>query len=408
MSTAPATTTETPTPGTGHVGQTFLVGEEIYLRGLESTDAKLAMSWRRTLWPVSPEATESWISDDLVKSRDSQEFAIVRIADDRIVGSVMVHQGGPHHWLDATNDALLGERGLRWKGQAVAMIADWLVNERGQPVAFYQLPADEPATIAELERAGMTQGARFREMYDRNGSRVDRVTYELFGQAWIDRLGDPREMPLERTGTGEARPVPPQVDLGTSDPPANAMMVGSRVYLRPEDPKIDPPVSVWQARQETETFFDIGRHLNSAVRLEGWIKDHEKGDLPSWITFTVCLRETDEPIGWVGLIDVDYQHRFAETGSFFGHPDYRGSGYGSEAKQLLLEFAFERLGLHMLQSWVFFANTRSAAALRKQGYTEAGRIHWAYPFNGGLDNFVAFDVLGEEWRAMPRKAWDAS
>ena len=109
----------------------------------------------------------------------------------------------------------------------------------------------------------------------------------------------------------------------------------------------------------------------------------------------------------MALLDVDYQNRFAETGSFFGHARYRGSGYGSEAKHLLLEYAFERLGLHMVQSWVYFQNTRSAAALRKQGYREAGRVNWVYPNKGTLDNFVVFDLLADEWRALPRKEWEA-
>jgi RimJ/RimL family protein N-acetyltransferase len=327
--------------------------------------------------------------------------------DDRVVGSVSVHIDGIHHDLDAKVDPLYGERGQRWKGQALALVGDWLVSERGQPVALCHVPADEAATIAELERGEFRQVACFREMVQRAGSRVDRLAWERHSPSWIERLGDPREVPLERTGTGEPRPVPPPLTLEV-DPPANAMMIGSRVYLRPEDPKKDPEASVWQARQETETFFDIGRHLTSASRLEDWIKSHEKGDLPNWITFAVCLRENDELIGWVALLDVDYQNRFAETGSFFGHPDYRGSGYGSEAKQLLLEYAFERLGLHMVQSWVYFPNTRSAAALRKQGYRESGRIHWVYPYEGGLGSFVVFDLLAEEWRAMPRQAWTPS
>ena len=55
---------------------------------------------------------------------------------------------------------------------------------------------------------------------------------------------------------------------------------------------------------------------------------------------------------------------------------------------------------------MFFPNTRSAAALRKQGYREAGQINWLYSHQGGMDNMVVFDLLAEEWRAMPRKAWD--
>lgn len=294
---------------------------------------------------------------------------------------------------------------MRWKGQAIALVADWIGNERGQPACYIELPADEQPTIEEIERGGMRQTSRYREMLERDGQRIDRVGYEFLSPAWVASLGDPNDAPLERTGSGEPRPVPPPVVLD-GDPPRNAMMVGKRVYLRPEEPS-DGVMAAMIARQETETFFDIGRHLTSSVMYAKWVEDHQKNDLPSWITFCVCLRETDEQIGWVALLDVDYQNRFAETGSFFGHTKFRGSGYGSEAKHLLLEYAFERLGLHMLQSWVYFQNTRSAAALRKQGYREAGRVNWAYPNKGTLDNFVVFDLLADEWRALPRKEWDA-
>ena len=49
---------------------------------------------------------------------------------------------------------------------------------------------------------------------------------------------------------------------------------------------------------------------------------------------------------------------------------------------------------------------RSAAALRKQGYRECGQLNWFYPYEGGFGNFLVFDLLAEEWRAMPRTEWD--
>ncbi|MBA2775467.1 MAG: GNAT family N-acetyltransferase [Chloroflexia bacterium] len=394
--------TESPTPGTGHEGQTFLVGDEIYLRGIDVADAICAMSWRHSLYPYSVDLNKEWIKDDLAKD-DDLWFVIVRKSDDRVVGSVQVEEDGVFFWISAETDRLFGEAALRWKGEAIALVATWIIDERGQTTAYTEIPADETPVIEKLEAAGMRRTVRFRELLERDGQRVDRLGYEYLNRAWMAVLGDPRERRLERTGTGEARPVPPPVTL-EGDPPRNAMMVGKRVYLRPEEPD-DSIKSALAARQETETFFDIGRHLNSPVMLDKWVSDHEKAELPSWITFTVCLRENDEPIGWVALLDVDYQNRFAETGSFFGSVEHRGSGYGSEAKQLLLEYAFERLGLHMVQSWVYFPNTRSAAALRKQGYSESGRVNWLYSHNGTLGNFVAFDLLAEEWRAMPRQDW---
>jgi RimJ/RimL family protein N-acetyltransferase len=386
----------------GHAGQTFLVGSDVYLRGIEVADAAVAMSWRPTLFPVSPENTEKWIAEKLAKEDDKLTLAIVRKVDDRVVGSVKIHIDGVRHWLEARVDPLYGERAQAWKGEAITLVASWIVDERGQPRIGFDLAASEHAVIAAVEAMGIRQTARFREMYERDGVRVDRLVYEYLSPAWIATLGDPNETPLERTGTGQPRPVPPPVTL-VGDPPRNAIMVGHRVYLRAEESS-DGKKAALAARRETETFFDIGRHLVSSVQFEKWIEDHQKPDLAEWITFAVCLRETDEVIGWVALLDVNYQERTAETGSFFGLKAYRGDGYGSEAKHLLLEYAFERLGLHMVESWVYFANTRSAAALRKQGYREAGRVNWLYPFDGGLGSMVVFDLLADEWRALPRQA----
>lgn len=405
MSTATTTNNDistAPPPGTGAQGQTFLVGERVYLRSIEEADAKLTTSWRQTLFSVSPAATESWISDELAKD-PHLSLVIVRKADDRVVGSIRLEDNDTHASISTRVDPLLGEEGQRDLAEAVTLVADWFINERGQPGLHYRIGADETVLSEALEAFGMRQTARFREFFLRNGQRVDALMYEYLGTTWVANLGDPNAIALERTGTGEPRPVPPPIVL-KGDPPKNAIMVGSRVYLRPEQVE-DAEKSVAQSRQETETWFDIGRHLGSSAHQREWITSHEKKDPPDWVTFAVCLRETDELIGWVGLIDIDYQHGFAETGSFFGNPAYRGGGYGSEAKQLLLEFAFERLGLHMVHSWVYFPNTRSAAALRKQGYREAGRVNWLYSHQGNLDNMVVFDLLAEEWRAMPRQAW---
>jgi len=112
----------------------------------------------------------------------------------------------------------------------------------------------------------------------------------------------------------------------------------------------------------------------------------------------VVLRESGELIGENGLYSIDWLARTAESGTWIFRPEYRGSGYGTEAKHLLLEYAFERLGLNMIWSWVKMSNTRSQAALRKQGYRDAGRLHWVNLGAGEFDDAAMFDVLASEWR----------
>jgi prepilin-type processing-associated H-X9-DG protein len=388
-------------PGTDGQGQTFLVGDELYLRPVEKEDAGCASSWRDVPFPLSRAQVETWIAEEMVKDRDTQWLAIVRRADDRVVGSVRTHDRRGAAGLDIRVDPLFGPRVNAWKREALGLVVPWLTDERGIRRVQLAIDGDDAALIAAAGELGMRQVARLREQIDRAGRRVDRLLFEAHNWQWLAVLGDPLAEALLRTGTGQPRPVPAPVRL-EGDPPRGAMLVGSRVYLRPVERRDLDEFALW-SRRETETAFLLGRSLDSVPEMTADLTEAEKAALPTdWVMFAVCRREDDTFIGGVDLFRIDYQNRWAETGSFFHRPQDRGLGFGSEAKHLLLEYAFDRLGLHMLQSRVLFTNTRSAAALRKQGYRDAGRSTWDGPAHGGMVNVAFFDLLASEWRELPR------
>lgn len=109
-------------------------------------------------------------------------------------------------------------------------------------------------------------------------------------------------------------------------------------------------------------------------------------------------------IGCNGLDNISWVHRCAETETEIFRPEHRNAGFGTEAKHLLLEYGFERLGLHMVFSYVAETNPRSAQALKKQGYRQAGSIAWDAFCATGLCQDFGFDLLAEEWRAARRVA----
>ena len=400
---APATEPET-TPEPGYADQTFLVGENVYLRGFMPGDEKTATSWRPSIFPKALELVETWIKDELPKEgRDDRSYlAIVRKSNDTVVGSIKIFHEVVGKRLSPHVDPLYGEQGEVWLAEAVDLIADWQLGESYLPSVGVVMPAYMETAIRLMKSEGFVETARWREMIEHNGVRYDRLALGRFNPDWIERIGDPMQAELPVTGTGKVQPVSESV-VPQGDPPKQAVLIGKRIYLRPttkEDAK--HYVEAW--RQEEETFFDIGRHMMSEARWAEFIVKTEGEDHPDSIWFTVCLLENDEVIGEVGLLDVDHVNRVAETGSFFHKTQHRGAGYGSEAKQLLLEYTFNVLGFHMVNSFVYFPNTRSAAALRKQGYTESGRVCWLYPYEGGFGNMVTFDLLAEEWRVLPRES----
>jgi RimJ/RimL family protein N-acetyltransferase len=391
----------TPAPLTWQ-GQTYLVGDEIYLRPIDKEDAKWSMSFRASRFPLSPERTEEWITGDMLKAEGKQHLGIRRKSDERVVGMAVIERspiGG--RWLELFVDPLFGSKVDRWKLEALRMVLDWAVVEQQRPILHTIVPASEPALADGARNLGMRETARFREYFFCDGRRVDAIVMEYLNPQWVSTLGDPNEVPFQRAGSGTPRPVPASIK-SESDPPKNAIMIGKRVYLRPFTKADAGHFSVWSRREtETEVGFNIGRHIHHKLGKWNWAETYQKQEYPEWIRFAVVDRETGELAGGNGLLEMDYHDRRGETESFF-LPNYRGKGYGSEGKHLVLDYAFNRLDLHMVTSWVYFDNTRSAAALRKQGYREAGRINWLYANRGTFDSFVAFDFLAEEWRAMPR------
>lgn len=183
----------------------------------------------------------------------------------------------------------------------------------------------------------------------------------------------------------------------------NAIMTGGRIYLRPVE-IADAETLAAITAAETENFMYRGRMPYSPLAFAHGIREGYTQMPPPSIAFAVCLREDDRCIGMVGIDAIDYINRTGETFTDLGPAEVRGRGYGTEAKHLLLAYAFDRLHLHALRSVVMEPNTRSVAALMKQGYQAAGRLQWADVKNGRYHDALFFDVTRDDWLAAS-DAW---
>jgi RimJ/RimL family protein N-acetyltransferase len=390
----------------GSEGQTFLVGPNLYLRGIEIEDAKTGPAWYPSPFPLPSDVLEERLRKEVPKAQEKEEYRLVacRRSDDRPVGSAAFHfRWWPNGWAAVYADPALGdEAGAAINAEVVGLLVPWLLLERELITVVAEIDDGQPAVAATAAEIGMRRAYRLREWALRRGSRRDLIGYEALHPAWVARLGPP-PAPAEGAVEREVRaPAPRSWPVVEGDPPQNAMMVGERVYLRPYDTDDDAPKIGRWSRQETETFFDDGRHVRSPLGHANIHRKMAEEDPPSRIRFAICLRGTDELIGALGVSDVDWINRTAETESEIYRPEHRGGGLGTEAKHLLLEYAFDRIGLHAVKSTVWEPNTRSAAALRKQGYRDAGRTAWTGFKNGDPVDDLVFDLLAEEWRAARR------
>ena len=89
------------------------------------------------------------------------------------------------------------------------------------------------------------------------------------------------------------------------------------------------------------------------------------------IQFIICTMEK-KPVGSVYLRDIDRVHNKAEYGIFIGEEEALSKGYGSEAAELMIRYAFEELHLHKLYLRVLAGNERARKSYEKAGFVQEG------------------------------------
>lgn len=109
--------------------------------------------------------------------------------------------------------------------------------------------------------------------------------------------------------------------------------------------------------------------------------------------------ENKIPIGSVYLRDIDNIHQKAEFGIFIGEDAARGKGYGTQATLLILQYAFETLGLNKVTLRVFAENQRAIHCYKKVGFIEDGRFRDDVCINGKFHDMVFMSILRKEWES---------
>ena len=186
------------------------------------------------------------------------------------------------------------------------------------------------------------------------------------------------------------------MSTSASDSQAIEFLGGKRLYLRPIEESDLGRCQRWINDPGVRRFLMHQRPMDLEAE-RAWWKNSDRSLLPRGVTLAIVLRDGDRHIGNTGLHAVDWINRSAETGTLIGEADCREKGYGSEAKELLLEYAFQTLNLHRIGSHTMAFNQRSAAYLRKTGYVEEGCWRKAIFRDGEYHDAIFFGLLREEW-----------
>ncbi len=122
---------------------------------------------------------------------------------------------------------------------------------------------------------------------------------------------------------------------------------------------------------------------------------------PERIAFAIVDLARDQAVGTSSYFDIRAAHRGLEIGHTWIARSAQGTRVNPEAKLLLLEHAFERLGCIRVQLKTDSRNEQSQRAMLKLGCVREGvlRKHMVMP-DGHLRDTVLFSITNEEWPAV--------
>ena len=118
----------------------------------------------------------------------------------------------------------------------------------------------------------------------------------------------------------------------------------------------------------------------------------------SYVCFAVTLDESDTAVGIFQLRSTEPGFATAEWGFALGSP-YWGTGIFEKGAALVMEFAFETVGVHRLEARAAVRNGRGNGALRKIGAVQEGILRKSFLRDGEYLDQMLWTVLDEDWRA---------
>lgn len=120
--------------------------------------------------------------------------------------------------------------------------------------------------------------------------------------------------------------------------------------------------------------------------------------------FVIARKDTEEYIGQIGFVNIDWKNRVALLGIVIGQEENRSKGYGSEAIKLLQEFVFDRLNMNKLELQLRDYNARGYRCYLKCGFREEGRIRQNFYINGRYTDTIHMGILKSEYEELKNGA----
>ena len=140
----------------------------------------------------------------------------------------------------------------------------------------------------------------------------------------------------------------------------------------------------------------------SGYQFESWFENTlKKTENKLEMCFAVRYNKTQKIVGCTRYYSLALPYRRLAIGHTFYRADVRGTQINPECKKLLLQTAFEKLGIERVELMADINNQPSIAAIKKLGATQEGVLRQYMTLENGYKRDTAvFSILKSEWPSI--------
>jgi RimJ/RimL family protein N-acetyltransferase len=148
---------------------------------------------------------------------------------------------------------------------------------------------------------------------------------------------------------------------------------------------------------EITQYLSVFRSITKEME-EDWYNSMIKSE--NIILFSIVVFDDKNNETLIGNCDinVDWKNRAGSCGIVIGEKEYHGSGYGTEAMKLLVEYGFTTLNLNRIDLEAHSFNSRALKSYAKVGFKKEGTRRHAVFINGEYHDSIMLSILKEEWQ----------
>jgi len=177
------------------------------------------------------------------------------------------------------------------------------------------------------------------------------------------------------------------------------IFTGKLVRLSALDPdEFSKAFTLWTRDSEFNRLLNTtASGLQSSTAVKRWLEKDLEEASNGFHAFSIRTLVNDELVGGTDLDVVNWNGRNSFVGIFIGARENWGKGYGTDAMNILLRYAFMELNLRRVSLGVFAYNPRAIRSYEKAGFQHEGRLRQALNHEGNRWDIHFMGVLRDEW-----------